>query len=150
MGKRSSGASTRSARAGVVQQHQAQAIRSPDPLSLSLPKAARIAGLTLLLAGCSKGTGSGLEEGEKIACALAGSQQFAPDCAVERSTVDGAGVFIVRLPDDAFHRFALSKDGQTLTAADGADQAQAALKGDKFEVILGQNRFVIPAKAAAR
>ena len=104
----------------------------------------------LLLAACSKGSGSGLDEGERIVCALAGSQQFVPDCSVERSSVDGAQLLVVHLPGGAFHRLELSKDGQSLAAADGADEAQSALKGDKFEVILGQDRFVIPAKAAAR
>ncbi len=123
---------------------------APNPLSPSLSKAARLAGLTLLLAACSKGGVAKNPEGETIACALAGSQQFKPDCTAERSMVDGAQVIVVRLPDGGFHRLEVSKDGQNLNAADGADQSQSALKGDRFEVILGQNRFVIPAKANAR
>ena len=43
----------------------------------------------------------------------------------------------------------LRPDGQNLLAADGADQTQSALKGDRFEVILGPDRYVIPAKADA-
>ena len=62
----------------------------------------------------------------------------------------GAQVIVVRLPDGGFHRFEVSKDGQNLEAADGADQSQSALKGDRFEVILEQDRFVFPAKAVVR
>ncbi|MFM5893233.1 MAG: hypothetical protein ACKOQM_02220 [Novosphingobium sp.] len=99
----------------------------------------------LLLAACSKGGTAPAEAGESIACALGGSQQFKPDCTVER---DG-GSIVVRLPDGAFHRFTVSKDGQSLDAADGADKAQSARKGDRFEVILGQDRYVIPVSAGA-
>ena len=106
----------------------------------------RLFGLTLLLAACSPQTPAAAV-GELIACALGGSQQFKPDCTIERSMADGAQVIVVRLPDGGFHRFEVSKDGQNLNAADGADQTQSALKGDRFEVILGQDRFVIPAHA---
>ena len=105
--------------------------------------------LTLLLAGCSPQPPAAAE-GETIACARDGSQQFKPDCTIERSMVGGTQVIVVRLPDGGFHRLEVSKDGQNLNAADGADQSQSALKGDRFEVILGQNRFVVPAKADAR
>ena len=105
--------------------------------------------LSLVLAACSPKAPAGAV-GERIACALGGSQRFKPDCTVERSVADGAQVIVVRLPDGGFHRLELSKDGQNLEAADGADQSQSALKGDRFEVILGQDRFVIPAKANAR
>jgi len=122
--------------------------RTQPPLSLSLSKAARCLGPILLLAACSKGGVSApAEEGESIACALAGSLQFKPDCTIERSGADSAQVIVVRLPDGAFHRFEVSKDGQQLLAADGADQSKSALKGDRFEVLLGPDRFVIPAHA---
>ena len=104
----------------------------------------------LLLSACSQDGTSPPSGGATIACALGGSQQFKPDCTAERSLADGAQVIVVRLPGGGFHRLGVSKDGQHLTAADGADQSQSALKGDRFEVILGQDRFVIPAKANAR
>ena len=123
--------------------------QTPTPLSLSLSNAARCLGPVFLLAACSSGGGSKAvsQDAESIACALGGSLQFKPDCTAERSTSDGAQVIVVRLPDGAFHRFEVSKDGQQLLAADGADQSQSALKGDRFEVILGSDRFVIPAHA---
>jgi len=101
----------------------------------------------LALAACSKGGEAQVAEGESIACALGGTQQFKPDCTVERSSADGVQLIVVRLPGGAFHRFEVSKDGQQLLAADGADQSQSALKGDRFEVILGPDRFVIPTHA---
>ena len=104
----------------------------------------------LLLAACSRGGTTPPSGGETIACALGGSLQFKPDCTAERSVSDGTQVIVVRLPGGGFHRLELSLDGQHLNAADGADQSQSALKGDRFEVILGQDRFVIPAKANAR
>ena len=137
-------ASTSSARADLGVRAQT---KSHTALSLSLSKAARCLGLTLLLAACSKGGVAKVAEGETIACALGGTQQFKPDCTVERSTADGAQVIVVRLPEGGFHRFEVSKDGQQLLAADGADQTKSALKGDRFEVIFGQDRFVIPAHA---
>ena len=125
---------------------------TPTPLSLSLSKAARCLGPVLLLAACSPGAGAKAEaqDGEKIACALGGNTQFKLDCSAERSTADGVSNIVVHLPDGGFHRFEVSKDGQELLTADGAAQSKSALKGDRFEVILGQDKFVIPAKADAR
>jgi hypothetical protein len=99
----------------------------------------------LFLSACSKGGTVPAEQGESIACALGGSQQFKPDCTLERE----GSTIVVRLPDGAFHRFTVSKDGQSLDAADGADKAQSARKDDRFEVILGQDRYVIPVSPGA-
>lgn len=100
----------------------------------------------LLLAACSgEPAGDPLPEGEPVFCALAGSQDFKEQCRVERSSVDGAPVIVVRHPDGGFRRLEVSQDGQNLLAADGADKSQSALKGDRFEVILGDDRYVIPA-----
>ena len=144
MGAVSTCASTGSARAVLGSWTQ-----TPTPLRLSLSKPARCLGPIFLLAACSAGGDSktAAQGGESIACALGGSLQFKPDCTVERSEADGAQVIVVRLPDGAFHRFEVSKDGQQLLAADGADQTKSALKEGRFEVILGPNRFVIPAHA---
>lgn len=104
----------------------------------------------LLLSACSGGEGGeALPEGEPVFCALAGSQQFADQCRVERSTVDGVRIVVVRHPDGGFRRLEVSQDGQNLLAADGADQSQSALKGDRYEVILGDDRYVIPANPPA-
>jgi hypothetical protein len=103
-----------------------------------------------LLAACSQGEAEpGGAKPERVFCALGGSLQFADNCTIERTAVEGAQVIVVRHPDGAFRRLEVSKDGQNLTAADGAEQSQSALKGDRFEVILGDSRYVIPAKADA-
>lgn len=101
-----------------------------------------------LLAACSQDIAPPAEvHDEPVFCALAGSQKFTDQCRAERTTVDGAQVIVVRHPDGAFRRLEVSKNGQNLLAADGADQSQSALKGDRFEVILGPDKYVIPAKA---
>ena len=87
------------------------------------------------LAACAPGTGGqtpGQQAGEPIACALGGSHRFTPDCTVERSSSAGARALVVRRPDGSFRRLAVSKDGQQLVTADGADQAHSALKGGRF------------------
>lgn len=106
----------------------------------------------LLLAACSQDGSDSDKAGaarEMIWCALGDAKQFTQDCAVERAVVDGAQTFVVRHPDGAFHRLELSKDGQQLLAADGADVTQSARKQDRYEVILGDARYVIPVNGPA-
>ncbi len=104
----------------------------------------RIPVLCLALIGCAQADTAA--PGELVQCALGGSQLFKSECRIERAAVDGDQVIVVRHPDGAFHRLQVSDDGQKLVSADGFEQAQSALKGDRFEVILGQDRYVIPAK----
>ena len=105
--------------------------------------------LPLLLAACQQ-TGAGAEQdGEPIYCALAGAKEFKTDCRLERVMLDGRQTFVIRHPDGAFHRLEASADGQNLLAADGADVTQSARKGDRYEVILGQDRYVVPVQAPA-
>ena len=104
----------------------------------------------LLLASCGQsGEGVPDEAQERIACALEGSQQFTENCGLERAMVEGTQVLVVRHPNGGFRRLEVSKDGQTLSAADGAEVAQSARKDDRWEVILGEHRYVIPVKADA-
>lgn len=119
------------------------------PQSLSRTRAACLLLLALFPAACSPATGDA-ESGEPISCALAGSNSFKPDCRLERTTINAHPVFVVRHPDGGFRRLQVSTDGQHLEAADGADVTQSALKGDRFEVILGGDKYVIPVKADAR
>jgi hypothetical protein len=111
----------------------------------------------LLLGGCGDaGTlpgGTDDPASEKIWCALDGAKGFAQDCALERSTSEGQPAFVVRHPDGKFRRLIASADGQNLLAADGADDSQSARKGDakdeRWEVILGEDRYVVPVRADA-
>lgn len=99
------------------------------------------------LAACGSGGSAEEQLGEPIACGLDGAVALEQQCSVERAMLDGAQVFIVRHPDGGFHRFEVSADGQNLNAADGAEGTQSALKGDRWEVIQGAHRYVIPVKA---
>jgi len=87
---------------------------------------------------------------ETIACALGGARQFLPQCSVERTRQDGAELIVVHLPGGGFHRLQVSPGGQHLDTADGADQTRSARKGDRFEVILGEDRYVIPVQMTDR
>jgi hypothetical protein len=98
-----------------------------------------------LLAACSQSETE--DGGEAITCALDGAEEFKPWCRVERSVVEGKAIFVVRHPDGAFRRLEAGADGQNLLAADGAFESQSALKGDRYEVILGDDRYVIPVQA---
>ena len=104
--------------------------------------------LALSLAACRQQT-EAEEDGEKIMCSLAGAKEFKPDCRLERTVADGKPTFVIRHPDGAFHRLVVSPDSQNLLAADGADDTKSARKGDRYEVILGQDRYVVPVKAPA-
>ncbi len=101
----------------------------------------------LVLASC--GQAAPEEPTERIACAVGGTVEFTEDCGLERTMVEGAQVLIVRHPDGGFRRLEVSTDGKALGAADGAEVTQSALKGDRWEVILGDHRYVIPVKANA-
>lgn len=101
-----------------------------------------------LIAGCS-GPGDEEPTGEAIACGLGGSTELAQVCHLERTVAEGILTYVVRHPDGSFRRLVPSADGRNLDAADGADASQSALKGDRFEVILGDSRYVIPVLASA-
>jgi hypothetical protein len=109
----------------------------------------RISSLALLplLAAC--GQAAPEEPKERIACAVGGAIEFSDDCGLERTSTEGVQGFVVRHPDGGFRRLEVSQDGQNLLAADGAEVTQSALKQDRWEVILGDNRYVIPVKADA-
>ena len=102
----------------------------------------------LLLAGCSApGTSEApaqAEGDERIACALAGAADFAANCAVERGTVEGAPILIVRHPDGGFRRFAITDDGRGVAPADGAQEATILLTGTLLEVTVGEDRYRFP------
>lgn len=109
----------------------------------------RISSLALLavIAGCAQGAEQ--QDGEPIYCALGGAKDFKPVCRLERTTIDRQAVLVVRHPDGGFRRLTISADGQHLDALDGAEAGQSALKGDRFEVILGGEKYVIPVAAPA-
>lgn len=98
----------------------------------------------LLIAGCSQGEQAPkvAEGAEHVDCALGEGASFAPDCAVERSTVGTEQILVVRHPDGAFRRFTVRPDG--LATADGAEKAEVAAAGGVLEVHVGADRYRIP------
>mgnify|MGYP001593399998 CR=1 FL=1 len=115
-------------------------------------RAALVLTALLALSACgdpAPGEG-GVAVSEKVWCAPDGAKDFTQDCTLERGTDNGRATFVVRHPDGKFRRLIASPDGQNLLAADGADQSQSALKHDRWEVILGDDRYVVPAKADAQ
>jgi hypothetical protein len=115
-----------------------------------MAKAALALILPLLLAACSPDAAPPAADGaERIACALGEGAQFAPLCAVERTTSADERLVIVRHPDGGFRRFALLPDGRGLAAADGADLAQQEIAGGLLEVRVGADRYRFPIKLKA-
>lgn len=107
--------------------------------------------ITSLLTACGPAAEDAAPQAkaETIWCGLGGATELAQDCTLERGTEEGRAAFVVRHPDGKFRRLVASADGQNLMAADGAEQSQSALKQDRWEVILGDDRYVVPVKADA-
>lgn len=104
--------------------------------------------LALAAAACSSDNAvpERAEGGEHIDCAVAGSAQLKPVCAVERVEAEGRLELVVHHPDGAFRRFTVMTDGSGLVAADGAQAAITRLDGDRLDVTLGADRYVFPAR----
>ena len=96
------------------------------------------------LAGCSRQAEAPkvAEGSEHVDCALGVGARFAPDCAVERSTVGAQQILVVRHPDGAFRRFTVRADG--VATADGAEKAVVAAAGNVLDVRVGTDRYRIP------
>ncbi|QSR18226.1 hypothetical protein [Novosphingobium sp. KA1] len=109
----------------------------------SLPAVA----LVLALAACSsKHEAPDVAEGEDhIPCAVSGSGELKPICAVERHQGANGLTLLVRHPDGGFRRFAVVSDGRGLEVADGAQVAITRLEGGKLDVSVGADRYVFPA-----
>ncbi|MFZ1743832.1 MAG: hypothetical protein WAT93_13320 [Pontixanthobacter sp.] len=90
-----------------------------------------------------------VEGAETVECALGEGSQFAPDCLVERSDVEGIRILTVRHPDGGFRRFHMLDDGRGLIEADGADQAIRKLDNGVLEITVGTDRYRFPAQLKA-
>jgi len=105
--------------------------------------------LALLLlaaaAGCNKeAPGDPLPAGTAIDCALAGSEEFTPDCTMERATRGEQTLLILRHPDGGFHRLEIGVEGRGIVAADGADSAVVTRGDGQVEVQVGPDRYRLP------
>lgn len=84
------------------------------------------------------------EGGEPVSCAVGGSAELKPVCAVERSEEGGMLVLVVHHPDGAFRRFTVMTDGSGLAVADGAQVAVTRLEGERLDVSVGADRYLFP------
>ena len=119
---------------------------------------ARLAAVAcLLLAACdasdqpnrSVATTSGAPAGETVPCAH-GDAAPAADCTVERQQ-DGDGlVLVLRHPDGGFRRLRVTRDGQGVVAADGAQPAAVRIVGGRdIDVAIGGDHYRLPATIRA-
>lgn len=114
-------------------------------------RCAPILAVLIALTACDSSGIERQEAAEQVWCSLGGSAHFAQECGLERVMEEGRPAFVLRHPDGKFRRLVASADGQQLLAADGADQSQSARKsgpeGERWEVILGDDRYVVPVQA---
>ncbi|WP_395333879.1 hypothetical protein WBP06_08790 [Novosphingobium sp. BL-8H] len=85
------------------------------------------------------------EGDEHISCAIGGSAELKPVCAVERYRGAEGLILLVRHPDGGFRRFTVVGDGRGLVVADGAQVAVTRLEGDRLDLSVGADRYVFPA-----
>lgn len=102
--------------------------------------------VALLLAGCGERQPDAVPTGgERVECAPAGAMGFALVCPFDRER-DGEGLILtVHNPDGGFHRLRVTTDGRGVVAADGAEAAAVAIRGDAIEVAIGKDRYRLPA-----
>ena len=102
-------------------------------------------GVALALVGCGQAPRGEPPPGERIACALDGSAEFAQACTVERSGPQ----LVVHRPDGGFRRFMI--EGESGQPLDGADAATVTLLPDGVtEIAVAGDRYRIPADAPRR
>ena len=113
---------------------------------------------SMLVAGCGGGNEAASEAteqavpvalaqgAERIECAVAGADTFAPDCSVERRMTGDGLALTVRAPHGGFRRLLVTKDGRGVIAADGAVPAQVTpVAANRIEVAIAGDRFRLPA-----
>lgn len=102
-----------------------------------------IAGMTLLGA-CQQDPPP--DPDSLIGCRPDGTSAFERNCTVERMESPDGMVLTLRHPDGRFRRLLIAKDGQGVTAADGAEPAEVRMSGAKeIEVDLGGDVYRLPA-----
>ena len=89
------------------------------------------------------------KEDNRIRCAIAGSEEFAPTCTREVASGPDGPIWIVRHSDGGFRRFVLLDKGMRIATADGAAEVQARQRGPDLEVQVGTDRYLFAAAADA-
>ncbi|BAV63986.1 hypothetical protein SCLO_1009460 [Sphingobium cloacae] len=105
--------------------------------------------LCLALSACGKPASEGgpaaAGDGDRIECAIGAKAGWARDCVAERQ----GDTLMLRHADGGFRRFTIVKDGRGLVPADGSEQAQVDIAGDRqIELTVGDNRYRLPATIA--
>ena len=103
----------------------------------------------LLLSACGSGGGDPSpvpqEQRMAIGCALAGSQAFEDKCSLAREDRADGILLTLSGPEGGFRRLIVSPDGREVRAADGALQPSTTRRGDRMEIALGDDRYLLPA-----
>ncbi|HEX8401142.1 MAG TPA: hypothetical protein VF628_05505 [Allosphingosinicella sp.] len=100
--------------------------------------------------GASTNATAGASAEDRIECALAASDRFAAECAIERAP-DDAKSLTIRHPDGGFRRLLVTDDGRGVIAADGFAPAVVQVIADKrIEVAIGGDRYRLPATIKGR
>lgn len=100
-------------------------------------------GVPLLVAGLfACAPESGTPEGESVACALDGSNDFEDVCVLE--LLNGAGsAFAIHHPDGGFRRFVFEPQSRAITLGDGSEAFSSTLdpSGEIAVLVVGRDRY---------
>jgi hypothetical protein len=94
-----------------------------------------------MVAGCGADPASqpgAQAAGETVSCGPVG-ETLLPVCTVEREAGEGGALLILHHPDGGFRRLRLQ--GNTISAADGADVAAVTHLANGVEVAIGGMRY---------
>lgn len=85
--------------------------------------------------------------GNKIECALNGSDSFLQNCATERVASDNGTILLIRHSDGGFRRFRILTDGRGLETAEGFDDSKFEIIDDKHIILTsGIDRYKLKAQ----
>lgn len=113
--------------------------------------------LSLLAAGCGKveptptksslaGSTSRSSGSGGIDCARGNGNTLKPDCSIERTPTQDGVILTIRHADGGFRRLRVTRDGQGVVAADGAQAASVTVIGPhEIEVAIADDRYRLPA-----
>lgn len=77
--------------------------------------------------------------GNKIECALNGSDSFLLICATERVVTDNGTILMIRHSDGGFQRFRILTDGRGLEVAEGFDDSRIEIIDEDYIILSSGN-----------
>lgn len=85
--------------------------------------------------------------GNKIECALNGSDSFSLNCATERVSSDNGTILMIRHSDGGFKRFRILTDGRGLETAEGFDDSSIEIIDEEYIILSsGVDRYKLKAQ----